>query len=155
MLVSYIAHSVSVNLEDLNGRRECHRMLERFRSLFSKYFLPLRGWICKPLKEPRNQFPAGTTTLFDVPVRQVTKAAVIDSLESIPGLLKRLQIRAQDNAEREHSRSIYICFCSLIFKFQNNRLLNSKLQHLLDKSRNTVQQHVYKAGESCCFITDH
>jgi hypothetical protein len=37
---------------------------------------------------------AGTTTLFDVPARQATKAGGIDSLESIPGLLRRLQIRA-------------------------------------------------------------
>ncbi len=35
------------------------------------------------------------TTLLVVPARQVTKAGGIDSSESIPGLLKRLQIRAQ------------------------------------------------------------
>ena len=35
---------------------------------------------------------AGRTTLFDVPTRQ---ARGIDLLESIPGLLKRLQIRTQ------------------------------------------------------------
>ncbi len=34
------------------------------------------------------------TTLFDVPVRHATEAGGIDSLESIPGLLKRLQILA-------------------------------------------------------------
>jgi len=35
------------------------------------------------------------TTQFDVPARKDTSAGGIDSLESIPGLLKRLQIRAQ------------------------------------------------------------
>ncbi len=48
--------------------------------------------IHKPFKEPRNRLPAwrpGTTTLYDVPARQATWAA-----ELIPGLLKRLQIRA-------------------------------------------------------------
>jgi hypothetical protein len=56
-----------------------------------------RARICKPFNESKNRFPAwraGTTTLFDVPVRQATKAGRIHSLESIPGLLKRLQIRA-------------------------------------------------------------
>jgi hypothetical protein len=55
-----------------------------------------RASICKPFQEPRNRFPpwrAGTTTLYDVPARQ---AGGIDFLESIPGLLKRLQIRALD-----------------------------------------------------------
>ncbi len=54
--------------------------------------------ICKPFKEPRNRFPAwraGTKnpiwgTL--VPARQASSAGWIDSLELIPGLLKRLQI---------------------------------------------------------------
>jgi hypothetical protein len=50
--------------------------------------------ICKPFKEPRNRFPAGATTLFDVPARLATKAGGISFLESIPGFLKRLQIRA-------------------------------------------------------------
>jgi hypothetical protein len=57
-----------------------------------------RARICKPYKEPSNRFPAwrvGTTTLLVVPARQVIKAGGIDSLESIPGLLKRLQIQAQ------------------------------------------------------------
>jgi hypothetical protein len=34
-------------------------------------------------------------TLFDVPARLATWAGGIDSLKSIPGLLKHLQIRAQ------------------------------------------------------------
>jgi hypothetical protein len=38
---------------------------------------------------------ASIATLFDVPARKDTSAGGIDSLESIPGLLKRLQIRAQ------------------------------------------------------------
>ncbi len=45
--------------------------------------------LCKPFKEPRNRFPAwraGTTNLFALPARLA---------ESIPGVLKRLQIRAQ------------------------------------------------------------
>ncbi len=57
-----------------------------------------RARICKPFKEPRNRFPAwraGTTSLFDVPARQATKAGGINSMKSIPGLLERFQIRAQ------------------------------------------------------------
>jgi len=53
--------------------------------------------ICKPFKEPRNRFPArlaGTTTLFVVPARQAAQTGGIDSSESIPGLLKRLRVRA-------------------------------------------------------------
>jgi hypothetical protein len=38
---------------------------------------------------------AGTTTLFGTSVLGITQASGIDSLESIAGLLKRLQIRAQ------------------------------------------------------------
>jgi len=36
----------------------------------------------------------GTTNLFIVPARQASKADKINSLVSIPGLLKRLKIRA-------------------------------------------------------------
>ncbi len=57
----------------------------------------LRARICKPFKETRNRFPAwraGTTTLFVVLARHSTLAGGIDSSESIPGLLKCLQIRA-------------------------------------------------------------
>ncbi len=57
-----------------------------------------RARICKPFNEPRNRFlawRAGTTTLFVVSTRQASKAYGIDSSESIPGLLKRLQIQAQ------------------------------------------------------------
>jgi hypothetical protein len=59
---------------------------------------PDRDRICKPFKKPRNRFlawRAATTTLFDLPARQATQAGGIGSLESIAGLLKRLQIRAQ------------------------------------------------------------
>jgi hypothetical protein len=59
--------------------------------------------ICKPFREPRNRYPAwraSTTTMFDVPARQVTKADGMNSLESIPGLLKRLQIQAQETPRR-------------------------------------------------------
>jgi hypothetical protein len=55
--------------------------------------------ICRPFKEPRNRFPAwrvGTTTLFVVQACQAAWAGGIGSSESIPGLHKRLQIRAQD-----------------------------------------------------------
>jgi hypothetical protein len=58
----------------------------------------LRARICIPLKEPRYRFPAwraGTKSLFVVLARQATWASEIDSSESIPGLHKRLQIRAQ------------------------------------------------------------
>jgi hypothetical protein len=59
---------------------------------------PFVAWvrICKAFKE-RNRFPAcraGTTALFDVPAWQAISAGLLDSLESIPGLLKTLQIRA-------------------------------------------------------------
>jgi hypothetical protein len=37
---------------------------------------------------------SGTITLFVVPARQATFSSEIDSLESIPEFLKRLQIRA-------------------------------------------------------------
>ncbi len=56
-----------------------------------------RARICKPFKEPRNRFPAwraGMTTLFVAPGRHATQAGGIESSESIPSLLKRLQIRA-------------------------------------------------------------
>jgi hypothetical protein len=47
---------------------------------------------------------AGTITLFVVPARQVAKAEGIDSLGSIPGLLKRLQIWAQVRFARHPAR---------------------------------------------------
>jgi hypothetical protein len=58
--------------------------------------MEIRVRICKPFKEHRNRFPAwraGATTLFDVTACQAT---VHKLSESIPGLLKRLQIRALD-----------------------------------------------------------
>ncbi len=58
--------------------------------------LQTQNRICRPFKEPRNQFPAqraGTTTLFDVPARQPTQACGINSLEWTTRLLKRLHIR--------------------------------------------------------------
>jgi hypothetical protein len=57
-----------------------------------------RARICRPFEEPRNRFPAwrdGTATPFVVPARQATLPGEIDSSELIPGLHKRLQIRAQ------------------------------------------------------------
>jgi len=61
------------------------------------YFLATTHWnfilylIFKSFKEPRNRYPslAGPVPLFAVPARQATY---------IPGLLKRLAIRAQDAA---------------------------------------------------------
>ncbi len=75
-----------------------------FQHLFK--YSQVRARICKPFEEPRNLFPSwgtGTTTLFDVPVRQATLASGIDSLESIPWSLKRLQIRAKHSVVIEHS----------------------------------------------------
>ncbi len=51
-----------------------------------------RARICKPIREPRNRFPAwqaGTTFIFVVPACQATKACGIQSSESIPGLHNR------------------------------------------------------------------
>ncbi len=57
-------------------------------------YRPARARICKPVEEPRNRFPAwraGTTRLA----------------ESIPGFLKRLQIRAlKRKADVSHSCSL-------------------------------------------------
>jgi hypothetical protein len=58
--------------------------------------------IYKPFKVPRNRFSAwrdGATTLFVVPARQGNKAGGIDFSESIPGLHKRSQIRAQNTIQ--------------------------------------------------------
>jgi hypothetical protein len=53
---------------------------------------PHRAHICKPFKEPRNRFPAcGPVTQPYLPYRP---ARLRRLAESIPGLLKRLQIRA-------------------------------------------------------------
>jgi len=70
-----------------------NNQLIKLRSVFSPIGCDIRARICKSYKKPRNRFPAcqaGTTTLIDVPARQSTLMS-----ESIPGLLKRLQIRAQ------------------------------------------------------------
>ncbi len=85
-------------LSQLTGREGVERTKQRRQQkLF--LFIPFTYWarICKPLKEPRNRFPAwraGTTTLFVVPARQTTEAGEIDSSESVPGLHIHLQIRA-------------------------------------------------------------
>ncbi len=59
-----------------------------------------RDRICKPFKEPRNQFPAwraGTTNLFVVPRPAILHRQVRSNpWNQFLGLLKRLQIRAQD-----------------------------------------------------------
>ncbi len=63
----------------------------------------------RPFKEPRNRFPAWracTTTLFVVPARQATWVGGIGLSESIPGLHKRLQIRALDVCALDDSYSI-------------------------------------------------
>jgi hypothetical protein len=67
-----------------------------------------RARIFRPFEEPRNRFPplrTGTIILYVVPARQETWASGIDSSESIPGLHKRLQIRAQI-----HFRPVAITF---------------------------------------------
>jgi hypothetical protein len=62
---------------------------------------------------------AGTTTFFDVLARQATYVGDIGSLESIPWLLKHLQIRAQYsisvgwNKTNESSFSFDVSFQSL------------------------------------------
>jgi hypothetical protein len=53
---------------------------------------------------------ASTTTLFDVPARQATEAGGVDSLESIPELLKRLQIRALYKGKRKNALTVIIPF---------------------------------------------
>jgi hypothetical protein len=80
--------------------RSCERISPHVRVQFSTYAQEIvHGIQAEPefvnfFKETRNRFPAwgaGTTTLFYVPAHQ---AGGIGSLESIPGLLKRLPIRA-------------------------------------------------------------
>ncbi len=71
--------------------------LSRGRASTSTALPVHRARICKPFQESRHRFPAwraGTTTLLVVPARHATWAGEIESSESIPGLLKRLQIRA-------------------------------------------------------------
>jgi hypothetical protein len=74
------------------------KFFREHRNRFCLRSLADRARICKPFKEHRNRFPAGragTKTLFVVPVRQATETGGNNYSESIPGLLKRLQIRAQ------------------------------------------------------------
>ena len=58
-----------------------------------------RGRICKRLRSPASAYVAwwraGTITLFVALARQATYAGGIDSLESIPELLKSLKIPSQ------------------------------------------------------------
>jgi hypothetical protein len=59
-----------------------------------------RARICKPFKQPRNRsrtWRAGMTrqAYFTYRPARLHRLAGIDFLESIPGLFKRLQIRAQ------------------------------------------------------------
>ncbi len=64
---------------------------------FSNLKVLYRARIWRPFKELGYRFPAwraGTKTLFVELARQDTWAGEIDSSESIPGLHKRLQIRA-------------------------------------------------------------
>jgi len=86
------------------------------------FILQSRARICKPYKEPRNQFSAwraGTTTLIFVSHSQATKAVGIYSSDSIPGFLKRLQIRAQ--ASRHIFKTTWTVFPpSRIFLHGNN-----------------------------------
>jgi hypothetical protein len=82
---------LEASLEPLQGLKKNIAVNAKSRYLSS------RVRICKPFQEPKNRFPAWravTTTLFDVPARQDTWVGGIDSLESIPGLLKSLKNRA-------------------------------------------------------------
>ncbi len=73
---------------------------QNVKKCFANFFVhnTNRAHSCKPFKEPRNGFPAWravTAALFVVPARRATQAGGIESLESIPGLLKHLQIWTQ------------------------------------------------------------
>ncbi len=59
--------------------------------------------LSSPGIDSRPVVPGGITTLCDVPAHQATYAGRIDSLESIPRLLKRLQIRAQSQSGKRLS----------------------------------------------------
>jgi hypothetical protein len=73
--------------------------LSQLLSVFQNKGIKSRARICKPFKEPRNRFQAwraSAITLFGVPARQATLAGRINSSYRFLGLLKRLQILAQD-----------------------------------------------------------
>ncbi len=78
--------------------KESRNRFPAWRGLYDNLTYPsARARICRPFKEPRRRFPAWrtwSTTLFVAPTRQSTKAGGIGPSESIPGLHKRLQIRA-------------------------------------------------------------
>jgi hypothetical protein len=87
----------------------------------------VRARICKRLRSPDIDskvsilpalvaWRASTTTQLDVPVHPATYAGGIDSLESIPGLLKHLEIRAQ--ASKKKFRNLKIAL------FRDEDLLN-------------------------------
>jgi hypothetical protein len=62
--------------------------------------------------EPRNRLPAwraGTAALLHLPASQATYAGGMDSLESVPGLLKRLQIRALEKTRH------FVVSCRIIY----------------------------------------
>jgi hypothetical protein len=104
--------------DDIQSRM-CIR--QNIRSSRARGFLSVlyRARICKLFKEPRNRFPAwraGTITLFVAPARHATQAGGIESSESIPGLLKRLQIRAQYGFCRDVKTPLIFSFYTT-FKF--------------------------------------
>jgi hypothetical protein len=74
-----------------------------------------RARICRPFKEPKNPFPTwrvGTTTLFDVPARQVT---VHRLAESIPwnrflGSLNVYQHAGSDPASESRPWILYMAW---------------------------------------------
>jgi hypothetical protein len=73
-----------------------------------------RAQICKPFKQPRNRFP-------DNPIWRTGPPGGISSLESNPGLLKRLQIRAQCPFLHSISYNHTESFCKISLMRMNRR----------------------------------
>ncbi len=124
------------------------RLVLCFTAFFARLF---RARIRKPFKEPR--FPAwrvGMTTLFDEPSHQASYAGGIDSLESIPGLLKRLQIRALAALDCSNSTLSFqnITFHSLILQCPS--ILSYFLLSLSKSSwRTWIERQEWDRGFTC------
>ncbi len=140
-----------------------------------------RARICKLFNERRNRFPAwraGTKTLFDVPAppgykrwrnRFLERFLRIDSLESIPGLLKRLQIMAQTvkypffcgrvggrrkfyfkhadfyakNSCKQRARTYNrVSFCAVVFDFQVVQTIHKVLTYVEYRNVSGVFQNI-------------
>ncbi len=89
----------SDNSSPRNKQWSCERSMgARNRVGIGLSYRPASSWarICKPFKAPRKGFPTwrdGTTTLYGAPARYIGLA--VNSKESIPGLLKHLEIWTQ------------------------------------------------------------